>query len=275
MVGKIQPAHFPPIFGPGGDQKLDADVVREKFAALAQQVAAATGTPQDPRAVAEGFLRVAVANMAAAIKQVSIQKGHDVTRFALQCFGGAGGQHACLVADELGMDTVFIHPFAGVLSAYGMGLADQSVIREAPVEAPLTQAAMRDLQARIDALRAEAEAELLRQGAAPAAGGPGGFAARHQWRLRYAGTDTALPMDFPASPGTATDSADFAPPALFHAEHERRFGFAQRDRQIVVESLMVESFARGEDVADTPLPARQGGAAAPVLEEVGIFAELL
>jgi 5-oxoprolinase (ATP-hydrolysing) len=273
MVGKIQPAHFPPIFGPGGDQKLDADVVREKFAALAQQVAAATGTPQDPRAVAEGFLRVAVANMAAAIKQVSIQKGHDVTRFALQCFGGAGGQHACLVADELGMDTVFIHPFAGVLSAYGMGLADQSVIREAPVEAPLTQAAMRDLQARIDALRAEAEAELLRQGAAPAAGGPGGFAARHQWRLRYAGTDTALPMDFPASPGTATDSADFAPPALFHAEHERRFGFAQRDRQIVVESLMVESFARGEDVADTPLPARQGGAAAPVLEEVGIFAE--
>jgi 5-oxoprolinase (ATP-hydrolysing) len=273
MVGKIQPAHFPPIFGPGGDQKLDADVVREKFAVLAQQVAAATGTPQDPRAVAEGFLRVAVANMAAAIKQVSIQKGHDVTRFALQCFGGAGGQHACLVADELGMDTVFIHPFAGVLSAYGMGLADQSVIREAPVEAPLTQAAMRDLQARIDALRAEAEAELLRQGAAPAAGGPGGFAARHQWRLRYAGTDTALPMDFPASPGTATDSADFAPPALFHAEHERRFGFAQRDRQIVVESLMVESFARGEDVADTPLPARQGGAAAPVLEEVGIFAE--
>ncbi|MCZ8148370.1 MAG: hydantoinase B/oxoprolinase family protein, partial [Roseomonas sp.] len=234
---------------------------------------AATGAPQDPRAVAEGFLRVAVANMAAAIKQVSIQKGHDVTRFALQCFGGAGGQHACLVADELGMDTVFIHPFAGVLSAYGMGLADQSVIREAPVEAPLTQAAMADLQARIDGLRAEAEAELLRQGAAAAAGGPGGLAARQQWRLRYAGTDTALPMDFPPSPGKATDSADFASPALFHAEHERRFGFAQRDRQIIVESLMVESFARGEDVADTPLPARQDGAAAPVLDEVAIFAE--
>ena len=270
MVGKIQPAHFPPIFGPGGDQPLDAAVVREKFAALAQQVSAATGTPQDPRAVAEGFLRVAVANMAAAIKQVSIQKGHDVTRFALQCFGGAGGQHACLVADELGMDTVFIHPFAGVLSAYGMGLADQSVIREAPVEAPLTQAAMADLQARIDALRAEAEAELLRQGAAPAAGGHGGFAARQQWRLRYAGTDTALPMDFP---GLAKGSDDFAPPALFHAEHERRFGFAQRDRQIIVESLMVESFARGEDVADTPLATRQDGTAAPVLDEVAIFAE--
>jgi 5-oxoprolinase (ATP-hydrolysing) len=269
MVGKIQPAHFPPIFGPGGDQPLDAEVVREKFAALAQQVSAATGAPQDPRAVAEGFLRVAVASMAAAIKQVSIQKGHDVTRFALQCFGGAGGQHACLVADELGMDTVFIHPFAGVLSAYGMGLADQSVIREAPVEAPLTPACMTDLQTRVDALRAEAEAELLRQGATPAAGGHGAFAARHQWRLRYAGTDTALPMDFP---GVAAGD-DFAPPALFHAEHERRFGFAQRDRQIIVESLMVESFARGEDVAETPLAAREAGTAPPVLDEVALFAE--
>ena len=138
---------------------------REKFAALAAEIAAATGTPQDPRAVAEGFLRVAVANMANAIKQVSIQKGHDVTRHALQCFGGAGGQHACLVADELGMETVFIHPFAGVLSAYGMGLADQTVIREAAVEAPLTPAGMDDLAARLDALAAEGRAELLRQGA--------------------------------------------------------------------------------------------------------------
>ena len=117
MVGKIQPRHFPAIFGPDGDQPLDADVVREKFAALA---AGDRGrhrhAAHDPRAVAEGFLRVAVANMANAIKQVSIQKGHDATRYALQCFGGAGGQHACLVADALGMETVFIHPFAGVLS---------------------------------------------------------------------------------------------------------------------------------------------------------------
>ena len=100
---------------------------REKFAALADEIARPTGQPRTPHQVAEGFLRIAVANMANAIKQVSVQKGHDATRFALQCFGGAGGQHACLVADALGMETVFIHPFAGVLSAYGMGLADQTV----------------------------------------------------------------------------------------------------------------------------------------------------
>jgi len=133
-VGKIQPKHFPAIFGPGGDQPLDADVVREKFAALAEEISEATGQKRSPQQVAEGFLQIAVANMANAIKQVSVQKGHDVTRFALQCFGGAGGQHACLVADALGMETVFIHPFAGVLSAYGMGLADQAVMREQAVE---------------------------------------------------------------------------------------------------------------------------------------------
>ena len=145
MVGKIQPRHFPAIFGEAGDQPLDADVVREKFTALAAEIQSATGRQQDARAVADGFLRVAIANMANALKQVSIQKGHDVTRYALQCFGGAGGQHACLVADELGMETVFIHPFAGVLSAYGMGLADQAVIREGAVEAPLSPGGMADL----------------------------------------------------------------------------------------------------------------------------------
>jgi 5-oxoprolinase (ATP-hydrolysing) len=145
MVGKIQPRHFPAIFGPNGDQPLDAEVVRGKIRGAGRGDRGATGTPQDPRAVAEGFLRVAVANMANAIKQVSIQKGHDATRYALQCFGGAGGQHACLVADELGMETVFIHPFAGVLSAYGMGLADQTVIREARWRRRSTPRAMDDL----------------------------------------------------------------------------------------------------------------------------------
>ncbi len=147
-VGKIQPAHFPPIFGPEGDLPLDAEIVGEEFAALAEEIAAATGERRDLRAVAEGFLRIAVANMANAIKQVSVQKGHDATRFALDCFGGAGGQHACLVADALGMETVFIHPFAGVLSAYGMGLADQAVLREQAVELPFEAAAMPTLEGR-------------------------------------------------------------------------------------------------------------------------------
>ena len=146
-VGKIQPAHFPAIFGPAADQPLDAAVVTAKFAELADEIARATGEPQDPRAVAEGFLRVAIGNMANAIKQVSVQKGHDATRFALQCFGGAGGQHACLVADELGMETVFIHPYAGVLSAYGMGLADQTVMREQAVEVPFAADEMAGLEA--------------------------------------------------------------------------------------------------------------------------------
>lgn len=169
MTGKVQPKHFPAIFGPDGGQPLDAGVVREKFAALAAEIAAATGEAEmDPRAVAEGFLRVAVANMAHAIRQVSIQKGHDASRYTLQCFGGAGGQHACLVADELGMETVFVHPFAGVLSAYGMGLADASVIREAAVEKPLSPEDMADLAARLDALAEEGRAELLRQGNAAA-----------------------------------------------------------------------------------------------------------
>ena len=158
-VGKVQPHHFPAIFGPGGDAPLDAAVVREKFEALGRAMGMA-----DPRMAAEGFLRVAVANMANAIKQVSVQKGHDASRFALQCFGGAGGQHACLVADELGMETVFIHPYAGVLSAYGMGLADQTVLREQAVERDFDDAALPELEALAERLAAAARAELLSQG---------------------------------------------------------------------------------------------------------------
>ena len=130
--------------GRDGDQPLDADAVAAKFAALASSIGA-TGRPT-PQQVAEGFLQIAVANMANAIKQVSVQKGHDVTRFALQCFGGAGGQHACLVADALGMETVFIHPYAGVLSAYGMGLADQTAMKEQAVEIPLSADTMPELE---------------------------------------------------------------------------------------------------------------------------------
>ena len=258
MVGKIQPRHFPAIFGPGGDQPLDAEVVREKFAALAREIAAATGAPaQDPRAVAEGFLRIAVANMANAIKQVSIQKGHDVTRYALQWFGGAGGQHACLVADELGMETVFIHPFAGVLSAYGMGLADQTVIREAAVEAPLAPEAVADLARRLEALEAEGRAELLKQGAPPARIGAA-------WRLhlRYAGTDTFLPVPF------GTHAAMLA---AFTEAHRRRFGFATPERPVIVEACVAEVTAAGERVAEAALPPRPPGEAPPALETVALW----
>src|SRR6266849_6764135 len=137
LLGKIQPDFFPKVFGPRGDDSLDADVVRGKFAALAADIARVTGTPQTPEGVAEGYLRIAVANMANAIKFISVQRGHDVTEYTLACFGGAAGQHACLVADELGMKRVYIHPLAGVLSAYGMGLAQVRALREEAVEKPL------------------------------------------------------------------------------------------------------------------------------------------
>ncbi len=257
MVGKIQPRHFPAIFGAAGDQPLDADVVREKFAALAAEIEAATGRTQDARAVAEGFLRVAIANMANALKQVSIQKGHDVTRYALQCFGGAGGQHACLVADELGMETVFIHPFAGVLSAYGMGLADQAVIREGAVEAPLSPGGMTDLAQRLDALAEAGRVELLRQGADPAR-----IAAARRLHLRYQGTDSFLPVPF------GTHDAVLA---AFTAAHRARFGFATPERPVIVEACIAEVTAAGEAVAEAGLLPRAAGGAPPVLDRIALW----
>ncbi|HEV7265358.1 MAG TPA: hydantoinase B/oxoprolinase family protein [Falsiroseomonas sp.] len=257
MVGKIQPRHFPPIFGPNADEALDGDIVREKFVALAREIEAATGTPQSPKSVAEGFLRVAVANMANAIKQVSIQKGHDATRYALQCFGGAGGQHACLVADELGMETVFIHPFAGVLSAYGMGLADQTVIREQAVEAPLSPDGMAELARRLGALEQAGRAELARQGADPAV-----LSAARRLHLRYQGTDSFLPVPFGDHDAVL---------AAFTEAHRRRFGFATPERPVVVEACVVEVTAAGEKVAEAALPPRTAGEPIPVIDTVSLF----
>ena len=250
LVGKIVPAHFPAIFGPNGDASLDADVVAAKFAILAGEIEAATGHAQDKRDVAEGFLRIAVANMANAIKQVSVQKGHDISAFALQCFGGAGGQHACLVADELGMQTVFIHPFAGVLSAYGMGLADQSVMREQAVETPLTPAALPALRDVADRLAATATEDLRRQGAEIATP-----LISRKLHLRYAGTEAALIIDL-------TEHADIV--ASFTAAHRARFGFATPDRALVVETVAVEAVAPGEAIIEAPLAARVSGAPTPV-----------
>ncbi len=135
MVGKLDPALFPHVFGPNGDEPLDAAIVRAKFAALAADVGGEPGTPRTPEEVADGFLKIAVANMANAIKHISVERGYDVTEYTLCCFGGAGGQHACLVADALGMTRVLLHPLAGVLSAYGMGLADVRALRQQAVEA--------------------------------------------------------------------------------------------------------------------------------------------
>jgi 5-oxoprolinase (ATP-hydrolysing) len=249
-VGKIQPAHFPAIFGPNGDAPLDADIVREKFADLAEEIARATGRRRSPQQVAEGFLQIAVANMANAIKQVSVQKGHDAARFALQCFGGAGGQHACLVADALGMETVFIHPFAGVLSAYGMGLADQTVMREQAVEVPLEAETMRELEEVADRLALDAEVALAGQGA-----DADRISTARSLHLRYAGTEAALIV--------ALRQLDLVV-ADFTAAHRARFGFATPERPLVVEAVAVEAIAPGEAVRETQLPPRNQGTPAPI-----------
>ncbi len=235
-VGKIQPAHFPPIFGPDADAPLDAEVVRRGFAAMTAQ------TGDDPRAVAEGFLRIAVANMANAIKQVSVQKGHDAARFALACFGGAGGQHACLVADELGMETVFIHPYAGVLSAYGMGLADQIVLCEQAVEVALSAGAMLELHALARQLENKARHGLASQGSDPDAAVVGA-----RLHVRYAGTEAALTVEL-TDPDRIRDD--------FTRAHRARFGFATPERGLMVETVAVEAVAAGERPVEATIAAR-------------------
>ncbi|MDA8048685.1 MAG: hydantoinase B/oxoprolinase family protein [Rhodospirillales bacterium] len=250
-VGKIQPRHFPPIFGPNHDLPLDAAVAEAGFAALAEEVAAATGKPADPRAVAADFLAIAVANMANAIKEVSVRKGHDPASFVLACFGGAGGQHACLVADELGMSSVFIHPYAGVLSAYGMGLADQAVLREQAVERAFDEAALPLLEAVSATLAANATAALVAQGADPAA-----LLLHRRVHLRYAGTEASLAVDL------GPEAAPMR--AAFTAQHRARFGFATPDRPLIAEAVAVEAVAPGEAVTEAELPPRREGAPEPI-----------
>ncbi|MEJ0095675.1 MAG: hydantoinase B/oxoprolinase family protein [Methylocella sp.] len=249
-VGKIQPRHFPAIFGPNGNEPLDADIVRERFDVLAERINASTGERRDPRDIAEGFLRIAVANMANAIKHISVQKGHDVTRFALQCFGGAGGQHACLVADELSMDTVFIHPYAGVLSAYGMGLADQTIMREQAVELPFTAEALAQLAQCADALTQSATEALVAQGATSASIETG-----RKLHLRYAGTEAALAVPF--APHEEVVRA-------FSEAHRKRFGFTTPGRPLIVETVSIEATCRGEPVREMNLAHRAGEPLVPI-----------
>src|SRR5512145_3050882 len=159
MLGKIQPDYFPRVFGPAGNEPIDVDAVRTGFRELQESIADGRSAEQ----VAEGFVQIAVGNMANAIKQISVQRGHDVTEYTLCCFGGAAGQHACLVADALGITQIFIHPLAGVLSAYGVGLADMTAMREQAVEAPLEQGHWSLLADTLAQLASAAREELVRQ----------------------------------------------------------------------------------------------------------------
>ncbi len=243
MLGRIQPEYFPRVFGPNADQSLDAAIVRAKFAALAAEIERATGQKKSPEEIAAGFLDIAVGNMAEAIKRISVQRGHDVTRYTLTVFGGAGGQHACSVADQLAMTSIFAHPLAGVLSAYGMGLADQTAMREVAVELRLMPAAMPQLAQRLDALTAEATRDLLEQGVPRER-----VRVVRRVHLRYEGTDSAL---------IVLDGDLDALRAQFDAAYVQRYSFLMPERALIVEAVSVEAIG----VGDAPEEAQ--AAAAP------------
>ncbi|WP_313147918.1 hydantoinase B/oxoprolinase family protein [Diaphorobacter nitroreducens] len=234
MVGKIQPAYFPRVFGHGADEPLDAVVVRERFAALAGQTAGAAdgAAALTPEACAHGFIQIAVQQMANAIKKISVARGYDVTRYTLQCFGGAGGQHACLVADALGMQQVLVHPLAGVLSAYGMGLADQNVMREKAVEARLTPEALPGITATLDALAQAAEAEMAQERLSG-----GDIVVRRRVHVRYEGTDSALAVPFGDLQAITRG---------FEAAYRQRFAFLMQGKALMVEAVSVEAVVAGD-----------------------------
>ncbi|MEV5733937.1 hydantoinase B/oxoprolinase family protein [Streptomyces sp. NPDC052292] len=226
MLGRIPAAHFPAVFGPGGDQPLDAAVVRDRFTALADEIRERTGDDRTPEQVAEGYLRIAVANIANAVKRISVQKGHDVTRYALTTFGGAGGQHACRVADSLGIRTVLVPPMAGVLSALGIGLADTTAMREQSVEAPLEAASMPGIRETADDLERAARAELRAEDVPEDR-----VEVTRRAQLRYDGTDTTLTVGL-TEPGTMRHA--------FEERHRATYSFTL-DRPVVVEALSVEA----------------------------------
>jgi 5-oxoprolinase (ATP-hydrolysing) len=222
MLGRIQPDHFPAVFGPAGDLPLDVDVVRSEFATLAKEI----GDGRTPEQVAEGFLQIAVANMANAVKKISVEKGHDVTEYALTTFGGAGGQHACAVADSLGIRTVLVPPMAGVLSALGIGLADTTAMREQSVEAVLGESTMDKLITVADELEEVACDELRDEGIPPTR-----IRVTRRAHLRYDGTDTAIPVEL-TDPATMT--------AEFETAYRKTYSFLM-ERPLIAEAVSVEA----------------------------------
>ena len=258
MVGKIVPRYFPKVFGAAAKEALDGDVVREKFAALAAQ------TGRKAEDVAEGFISIAVQQMANAIKKISVARGYDVTRYTLQCFGGAGGQHACLVADALGITRVFVHPLAGVLSAYGMGLADQNVIREQAVELKLGEKALPQIAAQLDRLAAQAQDELVRQQVSQ-----GALVVHRRVHVRYEGSDAALVVPCAPLAGDAPEVVLVSIQTAFEAAYRQRFSFLMQGKALVVEAVSVEAVVAG----DAPTEPRQPLQAARDLLACGVVRE--
>ncbi len=246
MLGKIDPDLFPKVFGPDGNQPLDVEAVRSRFATFAREIGEATGVGRSPTEIAEGFVRIAVENMANAIKQISVQRGYDVTEYALCCFGGAAGQHACLIADTLGMKRIFIHPLAGVLSAYGMGLANIRALRQQAVEARLSSVLLMAIETVYANLEGVTHAEVTGQGI---------YSDRvrlcRTLHVKYEGTDTTLEVPY-------GDAAEIE--SRFEAEYRVRYGFLMPGKPLIVEAVAVEAVGstRSADEAAPEFRPRDG-----------------
>jgi len=230
LLGKIQPHYFPHVFGPQANEPLNREVVQQQFNALAKDM------QRPAEAIAEGFVHIAVQQMANAIKKISVARGYDVTRYTLQCFGGAGGQHACLVADALGMTRVLVHPMAGVLSAYGMGLADQNVMREQAIEKLLNSEVLSDLQQTIDALTLAAKAEFSQQAVTSS-----DLEIHQRVHVRYQGSDAALVVPL----GSLQEIQQ-----AFEKAYQQRFSFLMANKPLMVEAVSVEVLLKGEALAE-------------------------
>ncbi|AKB47717.1 N-methylhydantoinase A/acetone carboxylase, beta subunit [Methanosarcina sp. Kolksee] len=253
MLGKLQPEFFPRIFGPNADQPLDSELVRGKFEELAETVSSKgknDGNIRTPEQVAEGFLSVAVENMANAIKKISVQRGYNIKEYALCCFGGAAAQHACRVADSLGIKSIFIHPYAGVLSAYGMGLADQRLIKERYIGSELSDTLVESLKTVFSELENEGRLLMLEQGVQEAK-----ITALYKVHMRYAGSDTQLVIDFADTAGLRKD---------FEDAHRKRFGFVMDGKAMVVEAVSVETIGINERVLDPVLEREENPVFSPV-----------
>ncbi len=235
ILGKLLPENFPHVFGRQGNLPIDVSGVHAEFADLTHDINAATAGNRSPQQVAQGFVDIAVENMVAAIKRISIQRGYNVTEYILCCFGGAGAQHACLVADALGIKRIFIHRHASVLSAYGMGLADVRSLHEQSLEVALNEHSVAEAKRIYRKLTARGHAEMQRQGVDPRR-----CEVLRKAMVRYQGTDTALNVDFGTKETMASD---------FESLHKQRFGFTDASRELVIESVAVEL------VAGQPRPA--------------------
>jgi 5-oxoprolinase (ATP-hydrolysing) len=271
VVGKLQPQFFPNVFGPSGDQPLDIDAARIQFDQLAQEILAETGKRQLPEQIAEGFLEIAIDNMANAIKKISVQRGYDVSEYALCCFGAAGGQHACRLAEALDMKTIFIHPYAGVLSAYGMGLAEQRVLRETSVEVDLSASAMAEVTQQMDelvkdatnAMRAQSDfgksSQPMSEQQSADTGTGTSLTVLRQCHLRYKGTDSTLAVDF-------ADLEEMQ--QQFEQRYQQQYGITLSDKILVIATLTAEVV----EVKSPEKPAFIESAASPVeMARVSLF----